>query len=266
MTGIVIAENIFERLRHVDANGQEYWIARELQEPLEYVKWQNFHTLVKKGKIACENSGANAFEHFTDLSNEIEGGNGAMLEQKDYYLSRYACYLTAMNGDPRKPAIAAAQAYFAAKTREAETVVPAQNAELEKLRLQLALSQSQERLASASQMLANINPALPAITFGKHDAVIEVEKPVTVILDAHGRAEKYDGVTITDLSKRYGFGKGKKANDACRQWISSMGINEAQWIHEPAAHITKKLPREMLSVLDQNFQGARGQRQRLVGE
>ena len=73
-------------------------------------------------------------------------------------------------------------------------------------------------------------------------------------------------MTITELSRRYGFGKGKKANDACRQWILSMGIHDAQWIHEPAAHITKKLPREMLSVLDQGFQGAKGERQRLVGE
>ncbi|MEO0769203.1 MAG: BRO family protein [Cyanobacteria bacterium J06649_4] len=266
MSGIVIAENVFERLRHVDANGQEYWIARELQEPLGYTKWQNFHTLVKKGLVACENSGAKGIDHFTGVSNMIETGKGAQREQQDYCLSRYGAYLTAMNGDPRKLEIAAAQAYFAAKTREAETVIPAQSAELEKLRLQLALSQSQERLASASQMLATINPALPAITFGKHDAVMEVEKPVTVILDANGYAEKYDGITITELSKRYGFGRGTKANKQCREWIKSMGIGEAQWIDEPAAHITKKLPREMLSILDQSFQGARGQRQKLVGE
>ena len=156
--------------------------------------------------------------------------------------------------------------YFIECERQVKEIIPAQNEELEKLRLEVALSESRLKLASATQMLATINPALPALTFGKPEAVIEVEKPVTVILDAHGRAEKYDGLTITELSKRYGFGKGKKANDQCREWILSMGIHEAQWIHEPAAHITKKLPREMLSLLDQNFQGGRGKRQKLMGE
>ena len=98
------------------------------------------------------------------------------------------------------------------------------------------------------------------------DAVIEKEIPVTVIQVANCYAEKYDGATITELAKRYGFGRGTKANKQCREWIKSMGIGDAQWVDEPAAHVTKKLPREMLSLLDQNFQGSRGQRQKLVGE
>ncbi|WP_152532163.1 hypothetical protein [Leptolyngbya sp. Heron Island J] len=102
------------------------------------------------------------------------------------------------------------------------------------------------------------------MAFGKPEAVIEVEKPVTVIVDAYGRPEKFDGVTITELSKRYGFGRGTKANKQCREWIRSMGIDDTQWIDGPAAHVTKKLPREMLSILDQNFQGGKGERQRLV--
>ncbi len=156
--------------------------------------------------------------------------------------------------------------YFLKCEKQAKEIVPTQNEELEKLRLEVALSESRLKLASATQMLSTINPALPALVFGKPEVVIEVEKPVTVIVDAHGRAEKFDGVTITELSKRYGFGKGKKANDACRRWILSVGIHDAQWIHEPAAHITKKLPREVLSILDQSFQGAKGERQKLVGE
>lgn len=273
MTGIVIAENVFERLRHVDANDQEYWVARELQEPLGYTKWQNFHTLIKKGLAACENSGAKGFDHFTGVSNMIETGKGAQREQQDYCLSRYAAYLTAMNGDPRKLEIAAAQAYFAAKTREAETVIPAQSVEIEKLRLQLELSKSelarnqcQERLLSAAQILNYHNPGLAALALGKPEAIVEVEKPVTVIMDAYGRPEKYDGVTITELSKRYGFGKGTKANKQCREWIKSIGVDDDQWIDEPAAHVTRKLPRQMLSVLDQGFQGGKGQRQKLMGE
>ena len=273
MSGIVIAENVFERLRHVDTNGQEYWIARELQEPLGYTKWQNFHTLVKKGLVACENSGAKGIDHFTGVSNMIETGKGAQREQQDYCLSRYGAYLTAMNGDPRKLEIAAAQAYFAAKTREAETVIPAQSVEIEKLRLQLELSKSelarnqcQERLLSAAQILSYHNPGLAALALGRPDVVIEKERPVTVIQDAYGRSETYDGATITELAKRYGFGKGKKANDQCREWIRSMGITQDQWIEEPAARITYKLPKEMLTILDQRFSQGRGQRQRLVGE
>ena len=249
MSSIVATQTIFDELRKVDSHGVEYWNARELGAPLGYPKWDRFGKVIEKATLACENSGNEAFDHFRGASKMISTGKGATRELTDYRLTRYGAYLTAMNGDPRKPEIAAAQAYFAAKTREAEVVVPAQNAELEKLRLELELSrselarsQSQERLASAAQMLATINPALPALTFGKHDAVNEVEKPVTVVIDAYGRSEKFDGLTITELAKRYGFGKGKKANDACRNWILSMGIHEAQWIHEPAAHITMKLP------------------------
>ena len=156
--------------------------------------------------------------------------------------------------------------YFLKCEKQAKEIIPAQSEELEKLRLEVALSESRLKLASATQALSIINPALPALVFGKPEAVIEVEKPVTVIVDAYGRPEKFDGVTITELSRRYGFGRGTKANKQCREWIKSMGIDDHQWIHEPAAHITKKLPREMLSVLDQNFQGGRGQRQKLVGE
>ncbi len=266
MSDIAKTNALFDQLRQVDSHGVEYWSARELAAPLGYPKWDRFGKVIEKATLACENSGNEAFDHFRGSSKMIATGKGAVRKIDDFRLTRYGAYLTAMNGDPRKPEIAAAQAYFAAKTREAETIIPAQNAELEKMKIELALLQARERLASASQMLANINPALPAITFGKHDAVIEVEKPVTVIVDAYGRSEKFDGITITELSKRYGFGRGTKANKQCREWIKSLGIGENQWIDEPAAHVTKKLPREILSVLDQNFQGAKGERQKLVGE
>ena len=273
MSDIVATNALFDQLRHLDSHGVEYWNARELAAPLGYPKWDRFGKVIEKATLACENSGSEAFDHFRGASKMIATGKGAMREVTDYRLTRYGAYLTAMNGDPRKPEIAAAQAYFAAKTREAEVVVPAQDAELEKLRLELELSKSelarnqcQERLLSAAQMLNYHNPGLAALALGKPDAIVEVEKPVTVIVDAYGRPEKYDGVTITELSKRYGFGKGTKANKQCREWIKSMGVDDDQWIDEPAAHVTKKLPREMLSLLDQSFQSGRGERQRLVGE
>ena len=156
--------------------------------------------------------------------------------------------------------------YFLGCEKQVKEVIPAQNEELEKLRLEVALSQSRERLASATQTLESITPGLSALAFGKPEAIIVKERPTTVVVDAYGRAETFDGATITELAKRYGFGRGKKANDQCQAWIRSMGITQDQWIQEPAARITYKLPKEMLTTLDQRFSQGRGQRQRLVGE
>ena len=156
--------------------------------------------------------------------------------------------------------------YFLECERTVKDVIPAQQSELEKLKLELALSHSRERLAGATQMLALINPGLPALAFGKPEVVIEIDRPVTIVTDAYGRAQRFDGATITELAQRYGFGRGKKANDRCRAWIRSLGIGDNQWIEEPAAHITRKLPREILSRLDQNFHAKSGERQLNAGE
>ena len=157
--------------------------------------------------------------------------------------------------------------YFLECERQVKTVIPAQAHEIEKLKLELALAQSRERLAGATQMLAAVNPTLPALVFGQPGAVVEVEVPTTVMVDYTGRpVEQFDGVGITYLAKRYGFGKGKKANDQCRVWLRSIGVSDEQWVEEPSAHITKKLPRELLGYLDQRFQGKRGDRQFFVGE
>ena len=156
--------------------------------------------------------------------------------------------------------------YFLECERQVKTVIPAQQKELERLKLELALSQSRERLAGATQMLALINPGLPALAFGKPDAVVEIERPITVITDAYGRSQRYDGFSITQLANQYGFGKGKKANDRCRAWIASLGITDGDWIEEPAAHVTRKLPRRLLGKLDAAFTAGKGDRQKLLGE
>ncbi|NER79082.1 MAG: Rha family transcriptional regulator [Leptolyngbya sp. SIO1D8] len=162
---------------------------------------------------------------------------------------------------------------FSAAKQTIQTVIPAQQHEIEKLKLELELARTHERVAHANerlavstQMLALINPALPALAFGKPDAVVEVERPVTVLTDAYGRSERYDGATITELTKRYGFGKGRKANQQCREWLRSVGIRDEDWIEEPAAHVTKKLPRELMRRLDNHFYGGEGERQRNLGE
>ena len=110
----------FEAIKHIDENGVEFWYARELMPILQYSNWQNFEKTITKAKISCENSDIAVIDHFTDANKMVQIGSGACREQKDYKLTRYACYLIAQNGDSRKKVIALAQTYFAVQTRKQE--------------------------------------------------------------------------------------------------------------------------------------------------
>ncbi|HRH22162.1 MAG TPA: DNA damage-inducible protein D [bacterium] len=114
----------FESIKKINDYGVEYWEARELMPLLGYDKWQNSEELIKRAKKACINSGQVLDYHFTDASKMIKIANNTIKETsrkvKDYHLSRYACYLIAQNGDPRKREIALAQTYFAVQTRRQE--------------------------------------------------------------------------------------------------------------------------------------------------
>lgn len=112
--------NQFDALRLVKDDGTEYWSARDLQVALGYAKWQKFHDVVEKAQQAMYNSGHVELDWVTRAGKPIVSGKGRQQLADDYHLSRYAAYLVAMNGDPRKPEIAAAQHYFAVKTRQAE--------------------------------------------------------------------------------------------------------------------------------------------------
>ena len=113
-------EDTFEGIKHVDENGVEFWYARELMESLEYKKWGNFKNVISKAKEACKGSSINIFEHFADVGRVLKVGNNADMSIDDVKLTRYACYLVAQNGDPRKKTIALAQTYFAVQTRKQE--------------------------------------------------------------------------------------------------------------------------------------------------
>ena len=117
-------------IRH--ENGQEYWYARELSPLLGYLRWENFETAINRAKEACKNSGGSVEKHFRDATNMSIVGNEAKRPISDIKLTRYACYLIAANGDPRKEEIAFAQAYFITQTRRFE-IMEQRMAELERI-------------------------------------------------------------------------------------------------------------------------------------
>ena len=100
--------------------GMEYWMARDLQRLLDYTEWRNFLLVIDKAKTACMNSRQNIADHFVDVNKMVPLGSGSEREVDDIMLTRYACYLIAQNGDPRKEQIAFAQSYFAIQTRKQE--------------------------------------------------------------------------------------------------------------------------------------------------
>ena len=111
---------IFESIKHVDDEGNEYWYARELQNILGYKQWRSINELIERAKVACKESKNNVDDHFAVQRKMINLAKGAIRKVIDYKLSRYACYLIVMNGNPQKEIIALAQNYFAIQTRKQE--------------------------------------------------------------------------------------------------------------------------------------------------
>ncbi len=116
----VTTELSFESLKKQNQHGIEYWSARDLQPYLGYSQWRDFKNAIKKAMKSCEQSGNKPTQHFADARKPIPGGYGSSQLVEDYHLSRFACYLIAQNGDPRKAEIAHAQKYFAIQTRRQE--------------------------------------------------------------------------------------------------------------------------------------------------
>ncbi len=190
-------EQIFESIKHVNENGQEYWLARELQPVLEYTQWRNFNEAIERAKLACKNSGFDPSDHFADVSKMVALGSGAAREIEDYMLSRYACYLIVMNGDPRKEVIAVGQSYFAVKTRQQELI---DNYE--------ELTEDQKRLAIRNEMKRH-NAALADAA---HNAGV-IEPVDYAIFQNYGYMGLYGGLGAKEIHQRKGLKKSQKILD-----------------------------------------------------
>jgi DNA-damage-inducible protein D len=108
---------VFEKIKKINNNNQEYWSARELQKTLHYSEYRNFILVVKKAAHSCENSGESSKNHFVELNKMVVLGSTTSREIKDIHLTRYACYLVMQNSDPTKKVVALGQTYFAIQTR-----------------------------------------------------------------------------------------------------------------------------------------------------
>lgn len=137
----------FDVLSQYIPNGNvEFWFARDLQGPLGYSKWENFQTAIRRAIESCETTGYIAENHFRPVKKEIAHGKGGIREIDDFMLTRFACYLIAQNGDPRKEPIAFAQSYFAIQTRKQELTQ-------DRIRLQARLD-ARERLKESEKILS----------------------------------------------------------------------------------------------------------------
>lgn len=155
----------FDAIRITTPEGREYWSARELMPLLGYERWERFADAIDRAKIAAHNSGYNVAQNFPGAA-KVSGARGPA--QQDYHLSRYACYLVAMSGDPRKPEVAAALTYFAIKTREAETrptPQPLQGADLMAAGYVEAMKQLEQRDVRIHQLESKVTTDAPKVSY-----------------------------------------------------------------------------------------------------
>ncbi len=192
---IIATEKSFEDIKHTDENGNEFWYARELMVALGYKDWRNFSNVINKAKDACTNSNMNIFEHFVDVNRVLKVGNNADMSIEDISLTRYACYLIAQNGSPRKKAVALAQTYFALKTRQQELTEEEYK----------SLSEDERRLYNRT-IVKNRNKYL--FDTATASGVKDYAK-----FNNAGYKGLYGGETVEDITKRKGLKDGQPILD-----------------------------------------------------
>ena len=189
----------FESIRHTDEAGQEFWLARQLAEVLDYSQYRHFLPVVERAKEACLNSGQPVGNHIEDVLTMVEIGSGAQREIADIRLSRYACYLVVQNGDPSKPVIANGQTYFAMQTRRQELQDSAKFAQL---------SEDDKRIAIRNELAAH-NKYLAAAA---KSAGVETSLDYAIFQD-HGYKGLYGGMGAKEIHSRKGLKKSQKILD-----------------------------------------------------
>lgn len=189
----------FDAIKRADADGGDYWSARELAKLLGYRRWEAFPGVVAKAQEACEASGYAVSDHFREAPKMITTGKGAKRSLQDWELSRYACYLIVQNADPEKPIVALGQTYFAVQTRRQE---------LADERLLQGMSEDQRRLYVRSQ-LAEHNRSLADAAAG---AGVVTARDFAVFQD-HGYMGLYGGERARDIAARKGLKAGQPILD-----------------------------------------------------
>ena len=210
----------FDDIAHTTEDGVEYWYARELQGILGYARWENFVNAIDKAKISCQTSGTHELECFRDVTKTSPMPNGGVKHVQDIMLTRYACYLIAQNGDPKKEEVAFAQTYFAVQTRKQE-IIEQRLSDMNRLQLREQLKTSEKRLSQ------NIyERGVDDRGFGR--------------IRSRGDMALFGGLSTEDMKHKYGIKSGPLADKL-----------------PPVTMAAKNLATEMtnLNIEDKNLQG-----------
>ena len=183
---------IVEIVKDEDGNEIEVWYARELQTVLGYARWENFVVAIGRAIESCKTLGVSVDDHFREVTKMVQLGSGSQRDVQDFMLTRYACYLIAQNGDPKKEEIAFAQSYFAIQTRKAELIEERLN--------QIARLNTRERLrASEKQLSRNIyQRGVDDKGFGR--------------IRSKGDSALFGGLSTDQMKKRLGIKSGALAD------------------------------------------------------